>query len=814
MEKQKPLVSIIVRTKDRPILLKKAMQSIAEQTYRPIEVVLINDGGLDVDIKTLNNILGDIALSYRKLENNTGRAHAGNIGITMSRGEYICFLDDDDRFYNNHVSILLNALEEFDYQAAYTDANIVYQDYNPEEEKISEREKRLFVSKAFSYEELLIDNYIPLICIMFRREILNLFQGFDENFELYEDWDLIIRIGEKYPFYHIPKITAEYIQWSNSLQISQSPLYFNKAEAYHNQIILKHRNKYSSKIIMKLVQNRRMLSEKENHINSLEFRIKEFHGKIIKLEQELTAGQDKTKNLEESLSLSNSKIEEIQRILENKNEVIKDLNKKLEDTKEYATTLENTNKEKEAELNNLQHELEERNTSYLRAEGKIRELETQIKEANDFIKELSEKINLLENTAHQNAEIIKNKEQETTELEIQINGLKQTIDEMDMKRIELKRTILEKDAFISRLEEQIHSKNTYIGQIESIKNELQNILKKKDEELSRIFSSNGWKGLMFYYKIRDKILPPYTRRRSIAKRVGHKIINIILKIFQKKEKIENIPINPETNKNNDNTICQSSIYCMQAEEANIPIKDFQEFNGKKKVLITGVYLANQENNIEHIVDVLNQSEKFIVVQKWIALFGEPPSKKVESVTFMKQDKPEPKFVLLNKILLQEKIHQYDYILFCDDDIKLRSNFLDNFIKLQEKYDFALAQPARTHNSFIDHHFVEQLDGITARRTRFVEIGPLFSVRRDAYPIILPFDESSFMGWGFDFVWPYFIEKMGLRMGIIDAVPVEHSIRKPVMNYNYDAANKAMMNYLSKSPHLSKEEAFRILESYV
>ncbi len=76
-----PLVSIIVRTKDRPKLLKRALQSIAAQTYRPIEVVLVNDGGCDLDVEELRTILGDVSLSYRRLEKNMGRAHAGNVGI-------------------------------------------------------------------------------------------------------------------------------------------------------------------------------------------------------------------------------------------------------------------------------------------------------------------------------------------------------------------------------------------------------------------------------------------------------------------------------------------------------------------------------------------------------------------------------------------------------------------------------------------------------------------------------------------------------------------------------------------------------------
>ncbi|MBI5675730.1 MAG: glycosyltransferase [Nitrospirae bacterium] len=62
MEEKKPLVSIIVRTKDRPKLLKNAIKSIAEQTYRQIEVVLVNDGGCDLNVEELKNMLGDIPL--------------------------------------------------------------------------------------------------------------------------------------------------------------------------------------------------------------------------------------------------------------------------------------------------------------------------------------------------------------------------------------------------------------------------------------------------------------------------------------------------------------------------------------------------------------------------------------------------------------------------------------------------------------------------------------------------------------------------------------------------------------------------------
>jgi hypothetical protein len=232
-----------------------------------------------------------------------------------------------------------------------------------------------------------------------------------------------------------------------------------------------------------------------------------------------------------------------------------------------------------------------------------------------------------------------------------------------------------------------------------------------------------------------------------------------------------------------------------------------------RILVAGIYLSYQKNNIEHIVDEFNSTLKWDVVQKWASIGKNHPSRQVKDVTFLPLENGLPKFILLNVLLAKENLDYYDFIIISDDDIVLPKSFVDTYLSFVQQYDFALAQPARTPNSFIDHPFVRQFEGIKARRTRFVEIGPLLSIRRDIFSAILPFDETSFMGWGYDYIWPCVVEGMKLRMGIIDAVPVDHSLRKPVKNYNYDEANNSMMVYLSRHPHLSKDEAFRILESY-
>ena len=105
----------------------------------------------------------------------------------------------------------------------------------------------------------------------------------------------------------------------------------------------------------------------------------------------------------------------------------------------------------------------------------------------------------------------------------------------------------------------------------------------------------------------------------------------------------------------------------------------------------------------------------------------------------------------------------------------------------------------------------QQRGVVARRTRFVEIGPLVSFGREVHDLVFPFDETSAMGWGFENVWAHQLRERGLSQGIVDAVPIDHSIRKPVANYEWSDANADRERYLASQPHLPLEECIRVLE---
>ncbi len=233
----------------------------------------------------------------------------------------------------------------------------------------------------------------------------------------------------------------------------------------------------------------------------------------------------------------------------------------------------------------------------------------------------------------------------------------------------------------------------------------------------------------------------------------------------------------------------------------------------RSLLVLGVCLAEKENHFDRLSLEVDHSSLFEVTQKWAFIGAGETNPGNRGLIAFATPEPLPKFQLINILLARAAAGEAEYVLVVDDDIELPENFLDDYLGYVRQYDLALAQPARTLDSFIDHPFVAQMPGLTARRTRFVEIGPLFSIRRDLFDTLLPFDEISPMGWGYDLVWPVLVEQKALRMGIVDATPVAHKLRKPVSHYDFGEAQGAMDRYLARQPHLSFNEAFTILESY-
>ncbi len=213
-----PLVSVIIPTCDRPDFLARALHSLEIQIGRDFEVVVVNDGDAPVGavLGTYARSLHPVVVEHER--KRSGLSAARNSGLAASRGRLITFLDDDDYFFENHISVLAEAMSVSNYQMVYADALLAEQrDFGAGYETVS---RRLPLSEDFNPAELARRNLLPVLCAMFERSCLGPAGVFAPYLRGHEDWDLWQRIARFFPFRHLPVITGEYTARVNAGSLS------------------------------------------------------------------------------------------------------------------------------------------------------------------------------------------------------------------------------------------------------------------------------------------------------------------------------------------------------------------------------------------------------------------------------------------------------------------------------------------------------------------------------------------------------------------------------------------------------------------
>ncbi|WP_426451091.1 glycosyltransferase [Paenibacillus sp. S-38] len=204
-----PLVSVIVRTCNRPQMLREALLSIKNQTYKHIEIIVIEDGQNFAE-SLIQVEFFDLAIKYVATGMKVGRTKAANLGLSLAKGEYFNFLDDDDLFYPDHIEVLLSALtNNSNYLVAYS---LAFE--TPISVQVSETRNikyNLIFNERFNILTLLERNFLPIQTVMFSGRLYKQFGGLDEALDVLEDWHLWLKYAFKCnSFLFIPKITSLY----------------------------------------------------------------------------------------------------------------------------------------------------------------------------------------------------------------------------------------------------------------------------------------------------------------------------------------------------------------------------------------------------------------------------------------------------------------------------------------------------------------------------------------------------------------------------------------------------------------------------
>lgn len=225
---KKPFFSIVIPVYNRQETIERAVLSCLNQDFNDFEIIIVNDKSTDRTEEVILSI-SDARIKYICNEVNSERCISRNIGINEAKGDFICFLDSDDYFLNNHLSSFHNKIQELNIQTAFLFSN------NFIENEENEREKKIdpLIQGHNVFEYLL--KYTPnpaRVCVS--KDILSNF-NFDERIPGLEDLDLWLRIATKYQIIKLPEYTSVYYVHSDSYSTGD-PLKFEKELSYHEII--------------------------------------------------------------------------------------------------------------------------------------------------------------------------------------------------------------------------------------------------------------------------------------------------------------------------------------------------------------------------------------------------------------------------------------------------------------------------------------------------------------------------------------------------------------------------------------------------
>jgi len=178
------------------------------------------------------------------------------------------------------------------------------------------------------------------------------------------------------------------------------------------------------------------------------------------------------------------------------------------------------------------------------------------------------------------------------------------------------------------------------------------------------------------------------------------------------------------------------------------------------------------------------------------------------------DRPrgEPRLVVLNRLLgAAAPLGRFDWVVVVDDDVVVPNRFLDRFLAVCWWLGFDLAQPAHLRASHAAWRLTRRQPFALARRTAFVEIGPLVAFAPRAAAELLPPPPLG-MGWGLDAHWAAVARERGWRVGVVDAVPILHP-DPAASSYGHEQAIAEAIELLRDRPYLPKAESQRTLERY-
>lgn len=195
---KRPLVSVIIPAYNAKKTILRTLQSALNQTYSPIEIIVVNDGSTDTTLEVVRSIKDKRIRVYS--QSNKGPSAARNYGAKKAKGEYLSFLDADDLWDKDKIKIEMGLLKDSSKTALFSGVAVIHRD------KIIKK----YSLKEITFQQLQLCNYAVCGSNLTIKKATFLDYKYDENTCVGEDYALILDLVQDNCIIVCPKILVYY----------------------------------------------------------------------------------------------------------------------------------------------------------------------------------------------------------------------------------------------------------------------------------------------------------------------------------------------------------------------------------------------------------------------------------------------------------------------------------------------------------------------------------------------------------------------------------------------------------------------------
>jgi len=212
------MVSIIIPTYNREKVLLRSINSVLNQTFQNMELIVVDDGSTDNTQKLLSNI-ADKRLKIVKTSGKTGANNARNYGVKYASGEFIAFQDSDDEWHLNKLEKQLDFLNKSKADACFCS----FERFTPASTLIlpleEKRKSMVLTATNIDIKDTLRSNAISTQTLLIKKDVFEELNGFEKNITNLEDWEFAVRLVDGYQVAFINEPLVNVYEQNDSISL-------------------------------------------------------------------------------------------------------------------------------------------------------------------------------------------------------------------------------------------------------------------------------------------------------------------------------------------------------------------------------------------------------------------------------------------------------------------------------------------------------------------------------------------------------------------------------------------------------------------